>query len=113
MDVNDILALAKAGFTADQITMMLQAAPAVTPAPEPAPEPARTPTPEPAPEPAPTPAPEPDDSLRAALADVTKELQDLRRSAVLGNILGSQQPPEQSVDDILAEIINPPMKEEK
>lgn len=110
MDVNDILALAKAGFTADQIAMMLQAAPAPTPAPEPAPTPAPEPSLTPAPEPAPEPAP--DYSLRAALADVTKELQDLRRSAVMGNILGSQQPPEQSVDDILAEIINPPMKED-
>lgn len=93
MEVKDILALANAGFTADQIAILAKTT-------DKAPEQPEQNTPE-------TPAGDhtnPWDS-------VMKEIKELKQTAVHGNILGSAQPQEQSVDDILAEIINPPLKE--
>ena len=95
MEVKDILALANAGFTAEQIAILARTAEAQPPAGSPAP--AQPPAGE-----AVTPSP---------WDDVMKEIKELKQSAVLGNILGSAQPAEQGVNDILAEIINPPLKE--
>lgn len=90
MEVSDILALAKAGFTAEQISAFSQ----------------QTPAPEPEPAPAPAPAPESGDDLRAAIAD-------LKSLIITSNLTGAAQPPVQSVDEILAQVINPPRKEEE
>lgn len=64
MTNQDILKLVNAGFTAEQITKMIESekpapAPAPAPTPAPTPAPAPTPTPTPAPIPAPTPTPKP------------------------------------------------------
>ena len=75
----DVLTLAKAGFTASQIAAMVT-----------------TPSPAPVPAPAAVPAPDPLEQI----------LTQLRINAVNQ----SQQPPVQTVDDILAEVINPPAK---
>lgn len=87
----DILTLARAGFNASQIAALntVNAAPAPAPAdPVPAPAPA-------------APAP-------AAPADpLTQILQQLQQNA----INTTQQPRVQTADEILAEIINPTIKE--
>ena len=93
MEVKDILALANAGFTADQIAILAKTT-------DKAPEQPEQKAPE-------TPAGDQNTQWESVL----KEIKELKQTAVLGNILGSTQPPEQSVDDILAEIINPPLKE--
>lgn len=99
----DILTLAKAGFTAQQIaalnTLSVQPAPAPTLTPAPAPTPTPAPTPAPAQTPAPAPAPAPD-----PLTQILAQLQ-------LNAVNATQQPAAQTMDDILAEIINPPTKE--
>ena len=112
MTPDDILILAKAGFSADQIaalasvTKMQPAAPATTPAPAPATAPAQTPAPAPAAAPAPAPAPTP------AAPDQTSEI--LRKLGVLtdaiqsSGIINSTQPAAETADDILAAIIRPP-----
>ena len=105
MEVKDILALANAGFTAEQIAILARTAEAQPPAGSPAP------AQPPAGSPAPAQPPAGEAVTPSPWDDVMKEIKELKQSAVLGNILGSAQPAEQGVNDILAEIINPPLKE--
>lgn len=102
----EILTLAKAGFTAQQIAglSMINNAPAPTPTPAPAPTP--TPTPALAPTPTPTPAPTPVDPVLAELQKLTGLVQG-------SNIMNVNQPKVQTPEEILAEIINPAPKGDK
>ena len=104
----DILILAKAGFNAQQIAALsaVGAAPTPTPEPAPTPTPAPQPTPTPAPQPTPTPAPQP---TPASVDDVLKSVKDLTQVMQNGFILGSQQPKQPTAEEILANIINPPL----
>jgi len=83
MNLEDVLTLVRAGFTAEQVAAMVRA---------------------PAPAPAPTPA--------LTLENVGKLLDDklTRYTANMqaANIQASTQPPEETVDSILASIIRPP-----
>ena len=86
---NDILTLSKAGFTAQQIAGLSmianqQSAPAVQAPAVPAP----------------------------AVDQVLAELQKLTGLMQNGNIVGSNMPQPQTPEEILAEIINPPIKKE-
>ena len=102
MNYEDIILLVKAGYTRDQIAAMQ--------APAPAPEP----TPTPAPEPTPTPA-EPEPPKPQGIEDLSQmlaaEFAKLNDAIVKANLQQAQQPPQESVDDILASIINPPQKQ--
>ena len=93
---DDILTLARAGFNASQIAALntVNTAPAT---PVPAPAAPAAPVPAPA-----APVPAPADPL-------TQILQQLQQNA----INASQQPKVQTADEILAEIINPTIKEGK
>lgn len=95
MKIEDILILAKAGFAADQISR-LAAIPQHQPVPQPQPQP----------QPIPQPQPQPDNGLAAQLAALTAAIQ-------ANGILGSEQPKQETAEDILASIINPPDKEVK
>ena len=107
MNYEDIILLVKAGYTRDQIAAMQ--APAPTPAPTPAPAPAPTPAPTPAPaEPPAPPQPQGIEDLSQMLAAEFAKLND---AIVKANLQQAQQPPQESVDDILASIINPPQKQ--
>lgn len=90
--LSDVVALANAGFTAEQIAKMITA-----PAPQPAPAPA--------PQPAPAPAPQP--AQGDWFQEVLKQLGVIQQGIAQNNINQSQQPPAQTTDDILAEIIAP------
>ena len=118
MNYSDIIALARAGFTAQQIAQMSQAEPVQQePAPAPVPqEPAPAPVPQepfPAPVPQeptpvqqePTPAP---DQLTAILA----EMQMLKQTMQAQNRQNAELilPTPQSAQDILSSIIAPPKK---
>ena len=114
MNYEDIILLVKAGYTRDQIAAMQ--APAPTPAPAPAPTPAPAPEPTPAPALEPTPAPaEPEPPKPQGLEDLSQmlaaEFAKLNDAIVKANLQQAQQPPQESVDDILASIINPPQKQ--
>jgi hypothetical protein len=98
MDIKDIIALASAGFTAQQIATM-----ATTPAPAPTPAPVPAPTPAPAPVPAPAPAPVPVDPIMEQLKALTTAVQT---NAIINSQLPITQP--ETPEDILASIINPP-----
>lgn len=102
MNYSDIIALARAGFTAQQIAQMSQAEPAPVQQ-EPAPvqqEPAPAPVPQ-----EPTPAP---DQLTAILA----EMQTLKQTMQAQNRQNAEliPPTPQSAQDILSSIIAPPKK---
>ena len=106
MNYEDIILLVKAGYTRDQIAAMQ------TPAPTPAPEPAPAPTPAPAPEPAPAePAPPKPQGIEDLSQMLAAEFAKLNDAIVKANLQQAQQPPQESVDDILASIINPPQKQ--
>ena len=100
MTRDDIIALARAGFSADQIAALASApAPAPVPAPAPAPAPAPTPAPVPA---APAPAPAPDQ-----ITQLLQQVGVLTATIQASNIGNSSQPKQESADDILAQIIRP------
>lgn len=101
MNYEDIILLVKAGYTRDQIAAMQ--APAEPPAP---PSPAEPPTPPKPAEPEPT-NPQGIEDLSQMLAAEFAKLND---AIVKANLQQAQQPPQESVDDILASIINPPQK---
>lgn len=102
MNYEDVVALAKAGFTADQIILMQHPQD---------PKPAEPVPAEPAPaEPA---EPAPAEPVPAATPDLGKLITDgfakLNETLVKTNLQQAQQPPQETVDDILASIINPPL----
>ena len=98
MNYEDIILLVKAGYTRDQIAAMQ--APAQTAPAEPAQAaPAEPPAP---------PKPQGIEDLSQMLAAEFAKLND---AIVKANLQQAQQPPQESVDDILASIINPPQKQ--
>lgn len=104
MKIDDIIALAKAGFTIDQIGelnyVLVQSEPKAEP----------TPQPEPAPQPEPTPQPEPAKDYQKIFEELTGIKQAIQR----GNIgADSFTKAERTTDDILADLINPPRKGDK
>ncbi len=107
---NDILTLSKAGFTAQQIAglSMIANQPTTPVVQQTVPAPAVPAPAVPAPAvPAPAvPAPAP------AVDQVLAELQKLTGLMQNGNIVGSNMPQPQTPEEILAEIINPPIKKE-
>lgn len=109
MKYSEIITLAQAGFTAQQIAQMAQVE-AATPAaaPQPAPAPAAAPQPTPAPATAPQQTP---DQLTAILA----EMQTLKQTMQAQNRQNAEliPPTPQSAQDILSSIIAPPKNGEK
>lgn len=101
MTNEDILTLAKAGFTAQQIAALSAVQPKAEPVSVPTPEPVK------APEPA-VPAPEPQ-TIEQVLAAVN----GLNKNVQQALLAGSSQPAAavETADQILANIINPPHKE--
>lgn len=116
MTIDDILTLARAGYSSAQINALYsaQAAPAIpqqvqppvqVPAAEAAPSPVVVPAQVPAPMPAPVPA-------GATLDDVMRGIAGLTTAVQANALLGAQQPAQPTVNDVLAQIIapNPPAK---
>lgn len=89
---DEILTLAKAGFTAQQIAGLSMIN--------------NSPVPQPEPAPVPQPAPAPVDPVLAELQKLTGLVQG-------SNIMNVNQPKVQTPEQILAEIINPAPKGEK
>lgn len=107
---DDILVLAKAGFSAEQIAALStinQPAPQTETVPEPAipVEPEKVPEPEKAPEDAP--------KQSATIDDVLGAITSLGKTFQNGFLQGAEQPQPVTAESILAEIINPPSKDSK
>ena len=103
MNYEDIILLVKAGYTRDQIAAMQ--APTEPPAPPAPKDPPKDPPAPPAP---PAPAGQGIEGLSQMLSAEFAKLND---AIVKANLQQAQQPPQESVDDILASIINPPQKQ--
>ena len=99
MNYEDIILLVKAGYTRDQIAAMQ--APAAPPAQADPPAP---------PAQADPPAPPKPQGLEDLSQMLSAEFAKLNDAIVKANLQQAQQPPQESVDDILASIINPPQK---
>lgn len=100
MDINDILTLTKAGFTATDISALLSA--------QSGEEPDKKPAQDPEQEPEKAPAQEPEQG--GAMAAVLDRLDKLTANLQALAIANSRQPysdPGEDVDKILASIINP------
>lgn len=91
MDVQDIVALSRAGFSATQIAEMMKQ----EQKPEQKPEQKQEPTQEQKPEP-----------TQVTFDKIYDEINKLRRTVEESNIKNSNQPKTESVDDILKNFIN-------
>lgn len=108
MHYDDVVALARAGFSAQQIAALAQTRAAAAAAPAavaPAPA-AAAPAPAAAAPAAAAPAADPIAQLMTQMGVLTQAVQ-------ASALMSAQQPTAQTADDILAEIIAPPRKEEK
>lgn len=103
MKIEDLVALAKAGYTPEQVAALLRMAAPETPT-EAAPAPTPAPVEEAAPAPAPAPAP-----VQSAhnVDDLFAEMQRLAGVIQAGNIAGSQAPAPATADEVLAQILDP------
>lgn len=108
---SDILALSKAGYNSAQIALIAQGIQAEAAAPAPAEKPDPAPTPAPAPAPAPALAEKPDPA--PSFDGIMAELQKISGAMFAGNIANSQQPAQQTPEDIIAAIIRPPLPVDK
>lgn len=136
MNIADIIALAGAGFTKDDIVRiagsMHTSTPIVTPTPtptptptattiptsapvmyQPTPTPAQTPTPTPTPAPTPATAPVPNPiqqympTPQPSGVDFGNKLDQILGAVQGNNIMNMQVPAQPTTEDMLAEIINP------
>lgn len=108
MKIEDIIALAGAGFSKQDIIRI--AGTGSTPAPAPI----QTPTPAPAPATVPVPAQVPDntqDVFNQRMGVLDNRLDEITRLIQVGNLSNSQIPEPPTTNDMLASIINPPVKE--
>lgn len=108
MKIEDIIALAGAGFSKQDIIKI--AGTVSTPSPAPAPAPIQTPTPASAP--APVSVPEPaQDVFNQRMGVLDNRLDEITKLIQVGNLSNSQIPEPPTTEDMLASIINPPVKE--
>lgn len=110
MKIEDIIALAGAGFSKQDIIKIAGTGSIPTPTPAPI----LTPTPASAPAPVPVPAQVPgntQDVFNQRMGVLDNRLDEITRLIQVGNLSNSQIPEPPTTDDMLASIINPPVKE--
>lgn len=110
MKIEDIIALAGAGFSKQDIIKIA----GTVSAPAPAPAPIQTPTPASAPASVPVPAQVPgntQDVFNQRMGVLDNRLDEITRLIQVGNLSNSQIPEPPTTNDMLASIINPPVKE--
>lgn len=114
MKIEDIIALAGAGFNKQDIIKIAGTGsiptPTPTPTPAPAPAPILTPTPASALAPVPVPG-NTQDVFNQRMGVLDNRLDEITRLIQVGNLSNSQIPEPPTTDDMLASIINPPVKE--
>lgn len=108
MKIEDIIALAGAGFSKQDIIKI--AGTVSAPAPAPAPAPIQTPTPASAPASVSAPVPA-QDVFNQRMGILDNRLDEITKLIQVGNLSNSQIPEPPTTEDMLASIINPPVKE--
>ena len=122
MELTDIMALVKAGYTKEEIAQMEKPGTSTpSPAPEPVKETAPTPEPVPEPEPAPVaqpvPAPQPaqpeaQPTMAELMQSIAKLTSAVQANAIAQSVIpGGANPQAPTAEDMLAEIIRPTFKE--
>lgn len=112
MKIEDIIALAGAGFSKQDIIKIAGTGSIPTPTPAPAPAPILTPTPATAPVPVPAQVPgNTQDVFNQRMGVLDNRLDEITRLIQAGNLSNSQIPEPPTTNDMLASIINPPVKE--
>lgn len=112
MKIEDIIALAGAGFSKQDIIKIAGTGSIPTPIPAPAPAPILTPTPASAPVPVPAQVPgNTQDVFNQRMGVLDNRLDEITRLIQVGNLSNSQIPEPPTTNDMLASIINPPVKE--
>lgn len=106
MKIEDIIALAGAGFSKQDIIKI--AGTGSIPTPTPAPAPILTPTPASAPAQVPG---NTQDVFNQRMGVIDNRLDEITRLIQVGNLSNSQIPEPPTTNDMLASIINPPVKE--
>lgn len=106
MKIEDIIALAGAGFSKQDIIKI--AGTGSIPTPAPAPAPILTPTSAPASVPVPG---NTQDVFNQRMGVLDNRLDEITRLIQVGNLSNSQIPEPPTTNDMLASIINPPVKE--
>lgn len=106
MKIEDIIALAGAGFSKQDIIKI--AGTVSAPVPAPAPAPIQTPASAPASVSAPVPA---QDIFNQRMGVLDNRLDEITKLIQVGNLSNSQIPEPPTTEDMLASIINPPVKE--
>ena len=106
MKIEDIIALAGAGFSKQDI---IKIAGSVS-APVPAPAPIQTPPPASAPASVSAPVPA-QDVFNQRMGVLDNRLDEITKLIQVGNLSNSQIPEPPTTEDMLASIINPPVKE--
>lgn len=110
MKIEDIIALAGAGFSKQDIIKI--AGTGSIPTPAPAPAPILTPASAPAPVPVPAQVPgNTQDVFNQRMGVLDNRLDEITRLIQVGNLSNSQIPEPPTTNDMLASIINPPIKE--
>lgn len=112
MKIEDIIALAGAGFSKQDIIKIAGTVSAPAPAPAPAPIQAPTPASAPASAPASVSVPVPaQDVFNQRMGVLDNRLDEITKLIQVGNLGNSQIPEPPTTEDMLASIINPPVKE--
>jgi hypothetical protein len=116
MKIEDIIALAGAGFSKQDIIKIAGTGSIPTPTPAPAPAPILTPTPASASASASVPVPtqvpgNTQDVFNQRMGVLDNRLDEITRLIQVGNLSNSQIPEPPTTNDMLASIINPPVKE--
>lgn len=106
MKIEDIIALAGAGFNKQDIIKIA----GTVSAPVPAPAPIQTPTPASAPVSVSVPVPA-QDVFNQRMGVLDNRLDEITKLIQVGNLSNSQIPEPPTTEDMLASIINPPVKE--
>ena len=106
MKIKDIIALAGAGFSKQDIIKIA----GTVSAPAPAPAPIQTPTPASAPASVSAPVPA-QDVFNQRMGVLDNRLDEITKLIQVGNLSNSQIPEPPTTEDMLASIINPPVKE--
>lgn len=104
MKIEDIISLAGAGFSKQDIIKI--AGTVSAPAPAPAPAPIQTPTPASAPAPVSVPVPA-QDVFNQRMGVLDNRLDEITKLIQVGNLSNSQIPEPPTTEDMLASIINP------
>lgn len=108
MKIEDIIALAGAGFSKQDIIKIA----GTVSAPAPAPAPIQTPTPASAPVPVPAQVPgNTQDVFNQRMGVLDNRLDEITKLIQVGNLGNYQIPEPPTTEDMLASIINPPVKE--